>query len=114
MWSTKIASKWRFFVPGLYIFLKFFIFFGHTPLDHHALRYTVNAVSTTEPEVGVERPKSVKMQVFRPWTFEIRFYILQEASTDHGPPFIIAAVTTTNLEVGVEPPKSVKMQVFRL
>ena len=23
-WSTKIASKWRFFVPGLYFFFNFF------------------------------------------------------------------------------------------
>ena len=46
--------------------------------------------------------------------FESRFDILQEASTDHGSPFIVAAVATTNLEVGVERQKSVKMQVFRL
>ena len=25
-WSAKIASKWRFFVPGLYIFFNFFFF----------------------------------------------------------------------------------------
>ena len=48
--------------------MKFFIFCVHTPLDHRALRYTVNVVITTKPEVGVERQNSVKMEVFRPWS----------------------------------------------
>ena len=62
--SAKTASKQRFFIPGLYNFLKFFIFF-HTGLEHHALRCTVDANATTKPEVGVEHQKSVKMRVFR-------------------------------------------------
>ena len=37
----------------------------------------------------------------------MRFDILQEASTDHGPPFTVGAVTT-KLEVGVEHQKVLK------
>ena len=76
-WRAKIASKWRFFVPGLYIFWKFFIIFYHRALHHHVLRYTVHTVTKIKPEVGVHCHNSVKMAVFRPWTrhfFEIFYF----------------------------------------
>ena len=65
-WSAKTASKCRFFISRLLKFLK------------------------------------------------IHFDILQEASTDNGPPFTVAVDATTKLEVGMERQKCVKMQVFRL
>ena len=58
------------FRPWTLLFLKFYIFFVHTPLEHRVLRYTVNAVATTKPEVGVECQNRVKMEIFRPWTLQ--------------------------------------------
>ena len=108
--SAKTASKWRFFFPGLYNVLKFFIFFVHTPLDHRALRYTVNVVTTTKPEVGVERQNSVKMEVFRPWTlhfFETFYFFFHRALHHHALRCTIDAVAKIKPEVGVARQNSV-------
>ena len=56
------------FCPWTLQLFEIFFFFIHTPLDHRALQYTVNVVTTSKPKVGVEHQNNVKMEVFRPWT----------------------------------------------
>ena len=62
------SIKMQVFRPWTLHFFEIFYSFFHTALDHHALRYTINAFAITEAEVGVECQKSIKMQVFRLWT----------------------------------------------
>ena len=72
---AKMASKWCFFVPGLYIFFKFKICFFHNALPHHAPRCTIDAVTKSKQEVGVSRQNGIKLVFFRPWNlhlFEIK------------------------------------------
>ena len=54
--------------------------------------------------MGVEHQKSIKMQVFHPWTlkfFKICFDILQDASEHHRPQFVVTVAVTPVLVVEV-------------